>query len=103
MEVSMWILIALAVIGGVWAIVATWMARTYRDQVTNVQMAAGIAREQTAAQRQVNDALVKVVHAYEGQLAEARRTKVVVEEMNRMLVAARPKPRAPRAKKVVTS
>ncbi len=106
MTTSLWILIALAIIGGLWAIVATWMAKSYRDQVTNVQMAAGIARESASNQRHLVDALTKVVRAYEGELVLAHRATEVVEQMNRMLIAAQPKPRAPRApraKKATTS
>ena len=97
MNASGWILAGLAAAFLIWAITASKMAGSYKQQVENVQMAAGIAREHTGAQREVNDALVKVVHAYEGQLIESRRRADVVEQMNRMLVAAQPKPRARRA------
>ena len=67
MSTTEWIYLTLATVALVWAVVATIIAVSYRNQVANVQMAAGIAREHNGALRKVNDALVKVVRAYEGQ------------------------------------
>ena len=97
MSATEWIYIALATVAVVWAVVVTIIATSYKNQVTNVQMAAGIAREHNGALRNVNASLVKVVKAYEGQLVTANRRVEVVEDMNRMILAAQPKPRARRA------
>jgi hypothetical protein len=92
-----WIYLALATVAVVWAVAATIIAASYKGQVGNVQQAAGIAREHNGALRNVNESLVQVVKAYEGQLVERNRRIEVVESMNRMLIAAQPKPRARRA------
>lgn len=97
MSTTEWIYLTLATIALVWAVVATIIAVSYKNQVTNVQMAAGIAREHNGALRKMNDTLVQVIRAYEGQLIAVSRRADVVEGMNRMLVAAQPKPRVRRA------
>jgi hypothetical protein len=96
MSVTEWIYLTVATIALVWAVVATKVASNYRHQIDNVQQAASNARDQASTQRHVSDALAKVVRAYEALLIESRRRADVVEGMNRMLVAAQPKPRVRR-------
>lgn len=71
---------------------AVWSLRvagSYKQQVENVQMAAGVARESASAFRHTAEALRKVVKAYEELLRQAHRRIQVVEEMNRMLLEER--------------
>jgi hypothetical protein len=92
-----WILLALAIVGALWAVVASLMATNYRNQVDNVAQAASIARDQNSGLRAVNEALVKMVRAFESEVAAHKRYAQVVEDINRVLIADKPKPRARRA------
>jgi len=97
MSVTDWIFFGITFFAIFWAVWSLRVAANLRFQVENVQMAAANARQDASTQRHLVDALTKVIRAYEGQLVESRRRTDVVEGMNRMLVAAQPKPRAARA------
>ena len=97
MSVTDWIFFGITFLAIFWAVWSLRVAANLRFQVENVQMAAANARQDASTQRHLVDALTKVIKAYEGQLVEAYKGKKVVEEMNRMLVAAQPKPRVRRA------
>jgi hypothetical protein len=91
-----WIFFGVALASLLFAVWSLRVAASYRFQVENVQMAASIARDRNVALRHVNQSLTMVIRAYEGQLREKTRHIEVVEGMNRMLISAQPKPRAPR-------
>jgi len=102
MTLSEWIFFGITFFAIFWAVWSLRVAANLRFQVENVQMAAANARQDASTQRHLVDALTKVVRSYDKQLVEAYKHKAVVEEMNRMLVAAQPKPRARRAPATAT-
>lgn len=89
MSGSDWFFLGVTIAALIFAITMWKVSITYKQQVENVQMAAGIAREEASAFRHVSDSLRKVVKAYEGHLKQAHRRIEVVEEMNRMLIEER--------------
>lgn len=89
MSASDWLFLGITMAALIFAVTMWKISITYKQQVENVQMAAGVARESASAFRHTAEALRKVVRVYEGYLKQAYRRIEVVEEMNRMLLDER--------------